>query len=114
MFYTWGIGVKQVTECQLFRNQTMPTLMVKELLVITMLIVTCSGGAIKDWFHNVAKSETPVESRGSMSDALVNYLDYIFPKDDWTSTILKRIFMLFTADNMFQFSSEFVGLGENW
>lgn len=88
-----------------------------QLLIIGIIVTSCHCGIIEDiedWFRDVMEIKPQAEGRGSMSDALVNYLDLIFPKDDWTSRILKHLFMLYTTDSIVEFSSELNGLGGNW
>ncbi|CAH2267003.1 jg6702 [Pararge aegeria aegeria] len=63
-------------------------------VIFTILISTCNCSMWQEFF----KSFYPSESGRSMSDAIANYLDYLFPKDDQESRIMKEIFGFFSDD----------------
>ncbi|KAI8420219.1 hypothetical protein MSG28_008764 [Choristoneura fumiferana] len=98
-----------------FRDSTMAVLW--QLLIIGIAVTSCHGGLIEDiveWLNDAMESKPQAEGRSSMSEALVKYLDLILPKDDWSSRILKHLFILYTTDGIVAFSSELIGLEANW
>lgn len=63
------------------------------LAVITIIVLCSSCDAFQDWLHS--KSSATNEKR-SMASALLDYLDYLFPKDDVESRMLKWVFTVMT------------------
>lgn len=64
--------------------------------IIAIVIITflCVPSEAFSWFQNKPHS---VQSR-SMASAVMDFLDYVFPKDDQESRMLKWLFMSF-SDN---------------
>ncbi|OWR54775.1 hypothetical protein KGM_208333 [Danaus plexippus plexippus] len=71
----------------------------KFILIIVTLVVfinVCNCNILRDILEKLFEHET---GQRSMSDAITNYLDYIFPKDDKESKIMKELFGFFADDS---------------
>ncbi|CAG5048952.1 unnamed protein product [Parnassius apollo] len=67
----------------------------KIILVILLTALTiCQGN--ENWLENLF--EVSNAEKRSMSDVIVDFLDYVFPKDDSESSIMKEIFTMFAED----------------
>ncbi|XP_045777134.1 uncharacterized protein LOC123875383 [Maniola jurtina] len=66
------------------------------LRTVTFMILAtiCSCSVLQEFF----KGFYPATGQRSLSDAITNYLDYLFPKDDQESRIMKEIFGFFADD----------------
>lgn len=70
---------------------------VRQILRITLFLLYLKLCCCNDsWLENIFEAG-PVEKR-SMSDAVLDFLDYVFPKDDSETSIMKEIFTMFAED----------------
>lgn len=65
------------------------------VIFLILLLEACQGTA--NWLRADLFKATSIEKR-SMSDIIVDVLDYVFPKDDSETSIMKEIFTMFAEE----------------
>lgn len=66
-------------------------------VIFLLLAILCTTTeAYQNWFQRRSR----VSEQRSMASAVMDYMDYVFPKDDFESEILKWVFSMLTEDSL--------------
>lgn len=66
------------------------------VIVLLLAILCTTTEAYQNWFQRRSR----VSEQRSMASAVMDYMDYVFPKDDFESEILKWVFSMLTEDSL--------------
>lgn len=77
------------------------------IIVAFVLICACEAGLIENWIGQVYGE---YNQRRGMPDALTDFLDVVYPKDDKETSIMKHIFMMFAEEGMSSWSNIMEGI----
>lgn len=65
--------------------------------ILALIIISCEAGLLEDWFN---PDHGGSNQKRSMAETLTDFIDVVYPKDDQETSIMKRIFMMFSEEGM--------------